>query len=121
MEGVSEHIGDEQAVSFAMHKDLNTIVVSTENGLHTFDYENELKHMQSLSLANVDQICFVNEYIVAVYDDEDSDEAVLRCYEMFSNEILGEIRVKQFLGQKVMVRAAESSVCFGIGTQIGRI
>jgi len=114
-------VQDDKAVSFAMYKDLNTIAVSTENGFHMFDCESELKHMKTVPLKNVTQICFVDEYSVLVTEDEDSGEAVLTCYDMFSDELQGEIKIKQFLGKKVMVRPAESSICFATGSQIGRI
>lgn len=121
VEGAAEHMLDDKAVAFAMYKDLNTIAVATENGYHIFDYETELKHMKSLPIGNVQQICFVDEYSVLVCEDEVSEEAVLLCYEIFSDELQGQIKIKQFLGNKVVIRAAESSVCFSTGSQIGRI
>ena len=56
-----------------------------------------------------------------VTEDEESDDAILSCYEMFSDELQGQIKIKQFLGKKVQVRPAESSICFAAGSQIGRI
>ena len=87
VDGAAEHVLDDTAVAFALYKDLNTIAVATENGYHMFDYETELKHMKTLPLKNVQQICFVDEYSVLVIEDEVSDEAVLVCYEMFSDEL----------------------------------
>lgn len=116
VEGASEHVQDDKAVSFAMYRDLNTIAISTENGYHMFDYESELKHMRTVALKNVTQICFIDEYSVLVTEDEESDDAILSCYEMFSDELQGQIKIKQFLGKKVMIRPAESSICFAAGS-----
>ena len=99
-----------------MYRDLNTIAISTENGYHMFDYESELKHMRTVALKNVTQICFIDEYSVLVTEDEESDDAILSCYEMFSDELQGQIKIKQFLGKKVMIRRAESSICFAAGS-----
>ena len=101
VEGAAEHVKDNKAVSFAMYKDLNTIALSTENGYHMFDYESELKHLKSVPLSNVNQICFIDEYIIVVTEDDESDDAILSCYEMFSDELQGQIKIKQFLGKKV--------------------
>lgn len=62
-----------------MFKDLNMIAVSTEDGLHMFDYEAELQHVKTLKLRNVRQICFVEMYIVLVISEEDG-EATIVCY-----------------------------------------
>lgn len=121
VEGASEHVTEDKAIAFAMYKDLNTIAVSTEHAFHMFDNEAELKHMKTVPLKNVLQICFVDEYVVLVTEDEDSDEAILTCYDFCLDDLQGEIKIKQFMGKKVVVRAAESSVCFAAGSQIGRI
>ena len=81
-----------------MFKDLNMIAVSTENGLHMFDYESDLNHVKTLKLENIQQICFVDMYIVVVTEDEETDEAVLQCYMIDSDEPEGQIKIKQFLG-----------------------
>ena len=60
-------------------------------------------------------------YIVLVTEDEDSDEAVLLCYMIDSDEPEGQIKMKQFMGQKVKVQPAEQSIVFSTGNQIGRI
>ena len=54
-------------------------------------------------------------------DDEDCDEATLTCFDFGLDSLQGEIKIKQFMGKKVEVRAAESSVIFAAGSQIGRI
>ena len=121
VERAAENIMDEKAVAFAMYRDLNIIAVSTENGYHLFDYESELKHIKTTALRNVTQICFIDNYSVLVIEDEHSDDAILTCYEMFSDELEGQIKIKQFMGKKVMIRPSESSVCYAAGSQIGRI
>lgn len=86
IEGAGELTDDDRAVSFAMYKDLNTIAVSTEHSLHMFDNEAELKHMKTVPIKNVIQICFVDEFVVLVTEDEDSDEATLACYDFCLDE-----------------------------------
>ena len=60
-----------------------------------------------------------------VVDDEDSDEdsdaITVYCYMIDNDEPEGQIKINQFLGQKVQVQPSEHSVCFATGTQIGRI
>jgi hypothetical protein len=104
-----------------MFKDLNMIAVSTDTSFHLFDYESELQHVKTMEMPNVVQICFVEMYYILVCADEDSGEATLLCYMIDSDEPEGEIKIKEFLGQKVKVQPSEQSVCFSTGTQIGRI
>lgn len=105
-----------------MFKDLNMIAVSSENGFHMFDYESELKHVKSVMLKNVVQMCFVEMYVVVVTEDEEnSDDAILLSYMIDSEEPEGTIKIKQFMGQKVKVQVSDDSVCFTTGSQIGRI
>ena len=54
-------------------------------------------------------------------EDDDCDEATLTCFDFGLDSLQGEIKIKQFMGKKVDIRAAESSVCFACGSQIGRI
>ena len=39
---------NQKALAFAMFKELNMIAVSTENGFHMFDYEDQLQHVKTL-------------------------------------------------------------------------
>ncbi len=98
------------------------IAVASENGFHMFDYESELKHVKSVMLKNVVQMCFVEMYVVVVTEDEDnSEDAILLSYMIDGEEPEGTIKIKQFRGQKVKVEASDDSVCFSTGSQIGRI
>ena len=47
---MSEFVQNDKALAFAMYKDLNMIAVSTDNGLHMFDYEADLSHVKTLPL-----------------------------------------------------------------------
>lgn len=121
LDGAGEALAGQKALAFAMFKDLNMIAISSEHGVHLFDYEHELQHVKSLNVSNVVQICFIDMYIVTVMEDEDSGEAVLQCFMIDNEEPEAEIKIKQFLGQKVKVQPSDQSVCFAIGQQIGRI
>jgi len=110
------------AIAFAMFKDLNMIAVSSASGFHMFDYESELKHVKSVQLKNVVHMCFVEMYIVVVTeDDENPDDVELLSYMLDSEEPEGQIKIKQFRGQKVKVQPSDDSICFTTGSQIGRI
>jgi len=105
-----------------MFKDLNMIAVSSASGFHMFDYESELKHAKSVQLKNVVHMCFVEMYIVVVTeDDENPDDVELLSYMLDSEEPEGQIKIKQFRGQKVKVQPSDDSICFTTGSQIGRI
>ena len=59
--------------------------------------------------------------MVVCEDEGTAEEATLLCYMIDSDEAEGEIKIKQFMGQKVQVLPSEQSVCYTTGTQIGRI
>ena len=85
----------QKAQAFSMFKDLNMIAVASENGFHMFDYETELKHVKSVMLKNVVQMCFVEMYVVVVTEDEDnSEDAILLSYMIDGEEPEGTIKIK---------------------------
>ncbi len=95
LEGATEHLSGQKAQAFAMFKDLNMIAVASENGFHMFDYESELKHVKSVMLKNVVQMCFVEMYVVVVTEDEDnSEDAILLSYMIDGEEPEGTIKIK---------------------------
>lgn len=108
LEGAGEQVTDTEALAFAMFKELNMIAISTESAVHIVDYESStMKFVRKIEHKNVKHICFVETYIVLVLADEDSDDAVLICYELVENEPLGQIKIKQYMGQKVNVLPSE--------------
>ena len=122
LDGAAEHMQSQRAIAFAMYKELNMIAVSTSSSFHMFDCEKaEIEHFKALPLQNVQQICFVDQYFVVMTEDEDSSEACLYCYQLEDEEPEGQIKIKEFLGQKVWIKSGDQSVCFSTGSQIGRI
>ena len=98
------------------------ITVSTESSFHMFDCEKgEIEHFKMLPLQNVQQICFVSEYFVVMTEDEDNSEACLYCYQIEDEAPEGQMKIKEFLGQKVWIKSGDQSVVFSTGSQIGRI
>ena len=81
LEGAQDHMqGDDKATAFDMFKDLNMIAVSTSNGVHLFDYEEDMSHVTTLPVRNVSYLTFIDVYIVMLVESEDSSEATLLCY-----------------------------------------
>ena len=97
------------------------IAVSSEKGVHFFDYEGNLDLVKTLEVPNVVQVLFIDFYFILVQESEDATEAKLVAYQIDGEESEGEITLKQFMGKKVMVRPSENSVYFAAGTQLGRV
>lgn len=111
-----------KARAFALFKDLNMIAVSTQQAVYLIDYENEMKFSSRIDTSYVDFISLVDSiYIVTLScSDEDDSEATLRCTMMFGGQE-GELTIKRFMGQSLLVKCAQNCVIFTCGSQIGRV
>ena len=97
------------------------IAVSTESGVHFFDYESDIALVKTIPIANVTQVTFIDLYAVLVQESEDATEATLYSYQIGADEPEGRISIRQFMGKKVKVRPSDQSVYFVTGKLIGRI
>jgi hypothetical protein len=121
LEGASEFCVDQKATSFSMFKDVSMIGVSSQKNVLLFDYENDLSFELNIPIANAFFLTFVEVYVIVAAENQETEETEILCFELGSEEPEGRIAIKQFLGQRLIVRPGEKSVYFATGSQIGRI
>ena len=63
-----------------MYKELTMIAVSSDSGVHLFDYESTLTYVKTIEVPRVVQVLFVGLYAVLVQESEDATEAKVIAY-----------------------------------------
>ena len=112
----AQHLAGKKATAFAVFKDINMLVIATDEKVHLFEYEGDLTLATMIPVANVIRIAFVDLFTVLMAESEDGSQATLSFYSMDVNEPEGSLTINQFLGQKIIMHPGDQAIYYATGT-----
>jgi hypothetical protein len=118
----TKDVEGQKAIAFSVFEEAGMCAVVMPTKVIFFDYDSgDLSLVKTLEVPDVQYVTFVECQIILCLEPEDSDDITLRSYDIDGDEPTGEITIKRFMQNKIMLRSGYNAVYFTAGKQIGRI